>query len=74
MRDTTPEVERYLRERYRALSGAERMAMGASLFETARTLALASFPPGLPEQEVRRRLCRRFYGTLAERVYPVTRR
>lgn len=70
MRDTTLEIERYLRERYRALSGAERIAMGASLFETARTLVLASFPPGLPQQEIRRRLCERFYGVLAERVYP----
>ena len=70
MRDTTPEVERYLRERYRALTGAERIAMGASMFETARALALASFPPGLSQQEVRRRLCERFYGLLAERVYP----
>ncbi len=70
MRDTTPKVERYLRKRYRALTGAERIAMGASLFETARTLALASFPPGLSQQEVRHRLCERFYGALADRVYP----
>lgn len=70
MRDTTPEVENYVRERYRALSGIERLAMGASMLETARTLALASFPAGLSAQELRRRLCERFYGALAERVYP----
>ena len=68
-RDTSPAVERLLRERYARLSGTERIVMGANMFETARTLVLASFPPGLPEQEVRRRLCERFYGTLAERVY-----
>src|SRR5262249_28584825 len=32
------------------------------MFDTARALALASFPPGLPEIEVKRRLCERFYG------------
>jgi hypothetical protein len=68
-RDTSPAVENFLRERYAELSGAERIAMGASMFETARTIVLASFPPGLPPQEVRRRLCERFYGTLAARVY-----
>lgn len=49
---------------------AERIAMGASMFETACTLALASLTTGLPEQEVRRRLCERFYGALAERLHP----
>ena len=68
-RDTSPAVEKFLRERYAKLSGAERLAMGASMFETARTLVLASFPPGLTPQEVRRRLCERFYGSLADRVY-----
>jgi len=43
--------------------------MGADMFETARAFVLASLPPGLPPQELRRRLCERFYGTLAERVY-----
>jgi len=70
MRDTTTEVERFIHERLYALSGAERITMGASMFETARAMVLASFPVGLPEQEVRRRLCERFYGALAERVYP----
>lgn len=72
MHDTTPEVARYVRDRLQALSGAERLVMGAAMFETARTLVLASFPADLPEEEVRRRLCERFYGALAERVYPRT--
>ena len=70
MSDTHPVVARLLRERYARLSGAERVTMGASMFELARTLALASFPPGLAPEEVRRRLCRRFYGALVERAYP----
>ncbi|HLQ26857.1 MAG TPA: hypothetical protein VK138_13390 [Acidiferrobacterales bacterium] len=68
-RDTSPAVEKFLRERYARLSGAERVVMGADMFETARAFVLASLPSGLPPQEVRRRLCERFYGTLAERVY-----
>jgi len=40
------------------------------MFETARTIALASLPPGLSPEETRRRLCRRFYGDLAEEAYP----
>ena len=70
MSDTQPAVARLLRERYAGLSGAERVAMGAGMFELARTMTLASFPPGLTQEQVRRRLCQRFYGTLVERVYP----
>jgi hypothetical protein len=44
-----------LRERYAKLTGAERLIMGAGMFETARALALASFPPGLTTRETRRR-------------------
>ncbi len=69
MRDTTPQIEQYLHRRYCALSGVERLVMGARMFETARALALAFFPPGLSQQEIRRRLCERFYGALAGRVY-----
>lgn len=68
-RDTSPAVEKFLRERYAKLSGAERLTMGASMFETARALVFASFPPGLTQRELHRRLCERFYGSLADRVY-----
>ena len=69
MTDTTPEVARLVRELSARKTGAERMAMGASMFETARTLVLSSFPPGLPQAEIRHRLCERFYGNLADAVY-----
>jgi len=69
MNDTIAEVRRLLRERYASLTGAERLAMGAGMFDTARAMALASFPAGLSAREVRRRLCERFYGALAERVF-----
>lgn len=69
MTDTTPEVARLVRELCARKTGAERLQMGASMFETARTLVLASLPPGLSEREMRRRLCARFYGDLADKVY-----
>lgn len=70
MKDTSPEIERMVRERYLAMSPEERFLIGAQMFETARTIVLASFPPGLSPGEVRRRLCERFYGVhLASAAY-----
>lgn len=62
MNDTTPEISAIFRERLLARSGAERVLMGSQMFDVARTIALASFPPGLSEIEKKRRLCERFYG------------
>ena len=71
MDDTTPDVKRYIRERYARMTMAERAVIGARLFESARTLVLASFPPDLSEAERRRRLCERYYGReLADRAFP----
>ena len=69
MNDTTPEVALLVRKLSSRKTGVERLQMGASMFETARTMVLASLPPGLPEREIRRRLCARFYGDLANKVY-----
>lgn len=70
MNDTTPGVDKWLREKYAGLSGPERLAMGAEMFDSARTLVLASFPKGLAPEEARRRLCERFYGQeIASRVF-----
>jgi hypothetical protein len=62
MNDTPPEIAARMREMLMARSGAERVRMGCEMFDAARAMALASFPPGLPEIEVKRRLCERFYG------------
>jgi hypothetical protein len=62
MNDTPPEIERLVREKIMARSGAERVRMGAEMFEAARRIILASFPPGLSEDEVRRRLFERVYA------------
>jgi hypothetical protein len=62
MNDTPPEIAALMRKMLMARSGAERVLMGCEMFDTARALALASFPPGLPDIEVKRLLCERFYG------------
>jgi hypothetical protein len=62
MNDTPPEVTALMHEMLMARSGAERVLMCCEMFDAARAIVLASFPPGLPDIEVKRRLCERFYG------------
>jgi hypothetical protein len=69
MDDTTPEFRRLMRERFRALAPAERVRMCAEMFETARQIVEASLPAGLDPEERRYRICRRFYGDVADRAY-----
>ena len=69
MNDTIPEMELLVRERYLAMTPAERFLIGVQMFETARAMALASFPAGLSIDEMRRRLCERLYGDLARKAY-----
>ena len=70
MNDTTPEFRKMLEERVLALAPAERVSMCADMFETARALVEASLPAGLDPIERRRRICRRFYGDLADKAFP----
>jgi len=70
MNDTTPEVSKYLRERYAAMSGEERFLVGIRMFDTARTIVEASIPAGLSELQRRREICRRFYPSLVASVFP----
>lgn len=60
MHDTTPEFRRLMRERVR---------MCAEMFETARRIVEASLPADLDPEERRYRICRRFYGELADRAF-----
>ena len=62
MNDTAPDIAEIFRERLLSRSGAERVVMGSQMFDVARTIALASFPPGLSEIETKRRICQRLYG------------
>jgi len=72
MSDTPPEIEQRFQQMV-ARSGAERMAMGASMYETARAFMLASLPPDLPPEELKRRLFLRFYGREIEVSIKVVR-
>jgi hypothetical protein len=60
--DTSPEVAAIVRDRIMGLSGAERFIIGARMFESARTIVLASLPGDISEPERRRILYERFYG------------
>jgi hypothetical protein len=62
MNDTSPEIAALIQEKLLARSGAERVEMGSGMFDAARAIILASFPPGLPEIEIKGRLCERLYG------------
>ncbi|HLA10616.1 MAG TPA: hypothetical protein VJ023_08465 [Pyrinomonadaceae bacterium] len=62
MSDTSPEIAHLLREKLLARSGAERVLMGSRMFDVARAMVLASFPPGLSQAEIKRQLCQRLYG------------
>ena len=73
MNDTPPEIERKMREMMMARSGAERMIMGASMFDTARAIVLASLPKDLPPEELKRKLFARIYGAPIEEVVKRTR-
>ena len=55
-----------MREMMMARSGAERMIMGASLFDAARAMVLVSLPRDLPEEELKHRLFERIYGAPME--------
>ena len=61
MNDTSPQIERMVRELMMNRSGAERIKMASDMFDAARTLAMASFSPKLADIEVRAHLCERFY-------------
>jgi hypothetical protein len=72
MNDTDPAIAELVRQKLMARSGEERMIMGARSFESAKRMILASFPPNLPPEEVRRRLFKRVYGKdIEEFVGPI---
>jgi hypothetical protein len=62
MTDTTPQIERMVRDEIMARSSEERFIMGAQMFESAMEMVKASLPPGLSAPEQRRRLFKHIYG------------
>jgi hypothetical protein len=70
MIDTSPQVSAYVHERYSAMSPEERFLIGIRMYDTARALVEASISSDLSEAERRREICRRFYPSFAEHVFP----
>lgn len=70
MDDTPPDVRRFYRSLLMSRSPEERFLMGSRMFASARAMVLASFPPDLSPDEVRRRLFHRFYGDMPEHLVP----
>lgn len=66
MNDTSPEIEGRFRKMIMARSGAERLIMGALMFDSARAMVLASLPKNLPEEDLKQRLFERIYGAPME--------
>jgi hypothetical protein len=64
MNDTPPEVEALYRKMLLEKSNEERMIMGAQMFDAARRMMIASFPPDLSEDEFRQMLFERTYPEL----------
>ena len=67
--DTSPEAERIQREILMSKTPEERFLIGASMYESARTMVLASLPKDLGYAELRIRLYERFYGEPAPPGY-----
>ena len=65
MNDTSPEIAELVRQKLMARSGSERFVMGTRMFDAARTVVLASLPPGLSPDELKRQLYQRVYGLAA---------
>jgi len=71
MNDTGAEFRKRFAARLAALAPADRVRLCADMFETARALVEASLPANLDAAERRRRICRRFYGELADKAFPL---
>ena len=71
MNDTSPEIEKLVRDRYMRMQPEERFLIGLQMFETARILALSCLPQNASEQDKRRHLCERFYKAFAPKVFPL---
>jgi hypothetical protein len=62
MIDTTTEAEKIQSELFDKMTGEERMKIASDMFDTARTLVLASLDKNLNDTEKRKALFLRFYG------------
>ena len=62
MIDTTTKAEKTQSELFDKMTGDERMKIASDMFDTARTLVLASLDKNLNDKEKRKALFLRFYG------------
>ena len=62
MIDTTTKAEKIQSELFDKMTGDERMKIASDMFDTARTLVLASLDKNLNDKEKRKALFLRFYG------------
>ncbi len=62
MIDTTTKAEKIQSELFDKMTGDERMKITSDMFDTARTLVLASLDKNLNDKEKRKALFLRFYG------------
>jgi hypothetical protein len=67
MSDTSPEFQKMVDNRYRAMSPDQRVRLCSQMYDTARQIVESSLPPGLTREERRLAIARRFYaGELPE--------
>ena len=62
MNDTSPEMRKLYRDLLMKKTEEERFLMGLSMCETARSIALSSFPEGLSKTEIKIKLLHRYYA------------
>jgi len=62
MLDTLPEIQDKLDGIYKTKSGEEKLLIAFQMYETAKKMAVASFPKNLSKKELRKKLFMRFYG------------
>ena len=62
MIDTIIKAEKIQSELFDKMTGDERMKIASDMFDTARTLVLASLDKNLNDKEKRKALFLRFYG------------
>ena len=62
MKDTSPEMNRWMFERFMSLSGEQRLQMGMSMLASARQMIADSLPPNLTQNEKKLAIFERLYG------------
>jgi len=71
MTDTSESVDRQFRAMLMTKSGADRLQMGSSMFDSARRMMLASFPKDLLPHELRQLILARTYPELIKSPQPM---